>query len=260
MYDRDHLEEQKRLKDVLFMACMNPKSGSFTVDVRLQRHFTTFACTLPTNDIMTYIYKSILFGHLANFDNSIAKLGDKIIQATVELFKKITDNPEFSPSAKKFHYQFNLRDISRIMSGVMQSSPGLYRGSPDKFVRLWIHECDRTFLDRLITDADISSYNDYMGTVSKRFEEDIGSEIRVIPNLYTSFVSGHSDNKAYLPIKDMAQLKRVLEEKLLEYNETHAQMNLVLFDIAMEHVCRITRIIDTPAGNALLVGVGGSGK
>lgn len=136
MFDRDHLEEQKRLKDVQFMACMNPKSGSFTVDTRLQRHFTTFACSLPTNEVLTHIYKSILGSHLVNFDNSIAKLGDKIIQATIEIFKKITDNPEFSPSAKKFHYQFNLRDISRIIAGIMQSSPGLYRGSPDKFIRL----------------------------------------------------------------------------------------------------------------------------
>lgn len=58
----------------------------------------------------------------------------------------------------------------------------------------------------------------------------------------------------------MAELKKTLEEKLNEYNETKSQMDLVLFKDAICHVCKIARILDFPVGNALLIGVGGSGK
>jgi len=50
----------------------------------------------------------------------------------------------------------------------------------------------------------------------------------------------------YAPVATYDSLKKVLEEKLAEYNETNAVMDLVLFQQALEHVTRISRIIDQP--------------
>jgi len=37
-------------------------------------------------------------------------------------------------------------------------------------------------------------------------------------------------------------------------------LNLVLFKDALEHLCRIARVLTTERGSILIVGLGGSGK
>ena len=54
---------------------------------------------------------------------------------------------------------------------------------------------------------------------------------------------------------------KIMEEYLDDYNQINtAQMRLVLFADAVRHVSRISRVIRQPLGNALLLGVGGSGR
>ena len=77
--------------------------------------------------------------------------------------------------------------------------------------------------------------------------------------MFCHFADGLGE-KMYDRVTSMDRLRHTLEEALREYNETFAAMNLVLFEDAMRHVCRIARIILNPSGHALLVGVGGSGK
>lgn len=56
VFDRNALSEQKYLVDIMFSACMNPKSGSFFVDLRLQRHFTTVALQLLEAEGLKSLY------------------------------------------------------------------------------------------------------------------------------------------------------------------------------------------------------------
>lgn len=262
VFDRDHLEEQKVIHDIMFIACMNPKSGSFNVDLRLTRHFTMISLGVPEKEILTTIYEQVLNNHLANWDHTFKGYGARVVNATMEVFNVIAKDARFMPTARKFHYQFNLRDFSKIIQNVMNAQPHIFKGQPLMLARLWAHECHRVWLDRLLFPEDIEAYMGFMKNAIKQFPSDLKEElIFEEPLLFTSFVSLCKGHEAtYAHIIDMDDLKRILDEKMAEYNENVAALDLVLFSIACEHISRIARIIDQPFGNALLVGVGGSGK
>lgn len=67
--------------------------------------------------------------------------------------------------------------------------------------------------------------------------------------------------KLYEQINDKAKLVKTISGLLDEYNIGGTnKMNLVFFEDAVEHILRIARILRQPRGNAMLIGVGGSGK
>lgn len=47
---------------------------------------------------------------------------------------------------------------------------------------------------------------------------------------------------------------------MLEYNEENQKIDMVLFNMALEHLTRIYRMLRMDTGHIMLIGVGGSGK
>ena len=74
-----------------------------------------------------------------------------MVQATMAVYKAAVST--FLPTPSKSHYIFNLRDFSRVVSGVLLV-PKTHMTEGDKLVRLWVHEVYRVFYDRLIDDED----------------------------------------------------------------------------------------------------------
>lgn len=51
----------------------------------------------------------------------------------------------------KFHYVFNMRDLSRIFAGLCQSQPSIFQTEAN-FLRLWRNEFTRVMCDRLMDE------------------------------------------------------------------------------------------------------------
>lgn len=260
-YDRSKMTI-KEIHNVQYAACMNPTAGSFTIDERLQRHFAAFSCLMPSLAEQNQIYSTIFEGHLSTFTTSVKCLGPMIIAATLDLHSHVSQT--FSPTAVKFFYQFSMRDISSVIQGLLRSSIEHFSQGM-QMARLWMHECERVYCDRLVTVQDIKVFSEAINeTAKKHFGEDIDySSLIQRPVIFTPFGSTapSSDDHYFIEIAGgLGSLRKFLEGRLADHNEVLPTMTLVLFDAAIEHVARIARILSKPRGSALLIGVGGSGK
>ncbi|XP_053970080.1 dynein beta chain, ciliary [Anastrepha ludens] len=278
-YDRQRLQ-LKDIRHCQFVACMNPTAGSFTIDPRLQRHFCVFSVSTPTEDTLQFIFGTILRSHLENPYNSFSKeiknMGELLVQVGIALHRRV--EYAFLPTAVKFHYAFNLRDLTNIYQGLMFScgtpagqadntvssailaNNGTICTKPADLIRLYVHEAYRVYHDRLVDQYDIKSFKATIRDIFKKDFEDFDEDfVFAEPLIYSHFAQSLVDQK-YMPLRSWDKLHQLLMEAQANYNEVVGYMNLVMFEDAMIHVCRINRILESPRGNALLIGVGGSGK
>ncbi|KAL1259213.1 hypothetical protein QQF64_009790, partial [Cirrhinus molitorella] len=257
-YDSQKLT-MKDIHNTHYVSCMNPTSGSFTINPRLQRHFTVLAVSTPSCETLSSIFGSFLSFHLQRlpFRPAVVRSAPAVVKAAVALHGRVLQH--FLPTSAKFYYLFNLWDLSRLFQGLLFSRPECVRKGGD-LIRLWTHESRRVYSDRFSEASELQLFHRLQADIARQASEEIEEEVVLQEPLIYLHSSVGSAEPSYMPVVGWEQLSCILNEALDSYNELHSAMNLVLFQEAMQHVCRITRILACPRGHALLVGVGGSGK
>ena len=262
LYDRLDLE-WKDIEDTTVICCAAPPGGGRNkITPRFVRHFNVFCLPESSKEVLQTIFNSILGGFLQiGFMEDVKKLMESCVDSTIDVYQRISE--ELRPTPARFHYLFNLRDVSRVIQGILMVKPVSCQ-SPESLSRIWVNEMSRVFKDRLIDEHDREWFDENVTElVNSQFRLRIEkSELfGEVPIMWGDLLKLDAPVKLYEEIKDKNKLFKQLESSLDDYNMSNTgKMNLVFFDDCMDHILRVSRILRQPRGNVMMIGVGGSGK
>ncbi|XP_032540330.1 dynein heavy chain 8, axonemal isoform X1 [Chiroxiphia lanceolata] len=276
MYSLDKPGDFTTIVDVQIIAAMiHPGGGRNDIPQRLKRQFCVFNCTLPSNASIDKIFGVIACGYFHScreFQPEVCGLVEKLVSTGRILWQRT--KIKMLPTPSKFHYIFNLRDLSRIWQGMLTIKAEECNNST-VLLRLFKHECTRVIADRFNTPEDAAWFDK---TIAKTMEEYVDTDLTKVLEAEPYFVDFLRDEpeatgeepedaelqapKVYEEVPSFEFLCEKLRAYQGQYNENirGSFLDLVFFKDAMTHLVKISRIIRTAYGNALLVGVGGSGK
>eukprot|EP00960_Hanusia_phi_P069522 767109-Hanusia_phi.AAC.3 len=273
LYNLDKPGEWKGLVDICYTAAMtHPGGGRNDIPNRLKRQYCLFNVTMPSLIAVDNIFGSIIRGRLSESSGvpkAVANTASKLTEATIQLWQKTSS--KMLPTPAKFHYLFNMRELSRVFAGIFEAPRETVRDEV-YLVKLWRHECERVFSDKLTNLVDKEWENNCILDV---VEDVFGAEMRSNVQGMCYFVNFLGDPiidadgvvederpKLYEEVKDREQVKSKALDFQTKHNEENkvGKLELVLFEYALEHLMRINRVICMDRGSLMLVGVGGSGK
>ncbi|KAM9349881.1 dynein axonemal heavy chain 8-like [Symphorus nematophorus] len=276
MYNLDKPGDFTTVVDVQILAAMiHPGGGRNDIPQRLKRQFTVFNCTLPANTSIDKIFGVIGIGYFHACRNFSAEISDmvKCLVSAGRILWQCT-KAKMLPTPSKFHYIFNLRDLSRIWQGMLNIKAEECNDIPT-LLALFKSECTRVIADRFICSEDREWFEKALCCViQEHVDPNLVPELHPEP-YFVDFLrdapepTGEEDDDACFDAPKIYELVpnfEFLSEKLMMYQSQHneivrgSSLDLVFFTDAMTHLVKISRIIRTDNGNALLVGVGGSGK
>ncbi|QQP52952.1 Uncharacterized protein FKW44_005260, partial [Caligus rogercresseyi] len=276
-YDLKELSPIKLVDMVILGAMRVPVGGVQGLPSRFFRHFNTIHVNLFSDETIRSIFSRIVLWHLdtKGFSKEFDPCINQLINATLGVHKFVIK--ELLPTLKDSHYLFSLKEFSRVICGVLLSVPETMTDL-SSMKRLWVHEILRVYYDRIVQEEDRELFlgcvrNETNRNLKVEFD-DLFHELKPSGSsqimekdlrklMFCDFgdSKNYEEDKFYKPVDDIQQIREVSEGLLQKYNQVSRKpMDLVLFDFAIEHLCRISRVMKQPESHMILIGLGGSGR
>eukprot|EP00924_Labyrinthula_sp_SR-Ha-C_P016869 maker-scaffold_6-snap-gene-17.26-mRNA-1 protein AED:0.02 eAED:0.02 QI:0/0/0/1/0.75/0.6/5/0/4681 len=265
-YEREKQTWRNIYSMQLLGAMAFPGGGREVISERLQSRFFLYNFTNPSFETMKKIYGTILSSKFENFEPEVKNSLSAVVECMITSFNKIS--LLFLPSPVKSHYIFTMRDVAKCCQGLLQSDANKMLQRTDLF-RVYLHESYRVYGDRFVIMSDVEKLyclfdedlQQKCGLGHAEVLEESADTQRVAFNLsYTHLFD--EEIFCYREVGNFELLQNLLCEKLEDYNSEPGfiPMNLVLFQDACKYIVRISRVLQQPRGNLLLLGLGGSGR
>ena len=274
-FNLDKLGEWKRIEDLEFVTAMtHPGGGRNDLPTRLKRKLQLINMTALPRDAVQQIYTRMVSGYFSdkNVGSDTAAVAAKLAEPTLHIWKSLQER--ITPTATNFHYKYTLRDLSNVFRGMMRCHKDLFDGK-DYVAKLWKHECERAFTDKLNSPADKSMVT---SLIQETMDEALGKLAAKCQGTiyFCTFMQEDEDklladgevdpdalNHPYEVCQSFNDMQNKVTKLLDKFNadpEQRVKMDLVLFQYVVEHLLRILRAICLDGGSCLLIGLKATGK
>ncbi|EAY07015.1 Dynein heavy chain family protein [Trichomonas vaginalis G3] len=255
-YDTKKVEFENVAETTFISAMEMPVGHSFNIPERLLRHFVSLHIPKTNKSSLNTIITGLLTQHLEKHDLSVKELIRPTVAATIDIYLEISKT--LLPVPSKPHYIFGLRNIVRVIKGIVLS-PSHEIPKDIDFMHLWWHEMHREFYDRFNTEETKQWFSSLINDI---FAQQFHVQTNKVIYGQITFNNYSNSERTYVEVEEKQELSMDRCKKYLEdHNSTMPKpLNIVMFQEAVDHLSSISRGLAFQRGHLMLVGLKASGR
>lgn len=222
-----------KINRIQFVGACNPPTdaGRVVMSSRFLRHAPLLLVDFPARDSLMQIYGTFNGGIMKLFPNLKGEtnaLTNAMVQLYCEAQSRFT--PDLQPQ-----YFYSPRELSRWIRGIYEAIVDMDSLTRDELVRIWAHEAQRLFCDRLVEENERKWCEDKIDFIAEEnFAGVDHSKVLARPLFYSGWMS--KDTRRV----ERDELKRFLTARLSVFYEEELDVPLVIFDEVLDHILRVS--------------------